>query len=204
MRFYWLRDASGAGGGHDRRPRLPSSRNRLSRKDIAHKVGGAPLRPTTPPGPTESLNPKINNAKRMARRFRNFGNYRLRLLLNHGRVQNNHQTSRIRTRRPSLVASSPKSRNPRRGLPDRIRATRARIRYRRGDHERADFQCRDIALQGIGTVPSNHGPPSSQRSLPAQPCTATARPHPLRAEPSITVTAIISARCRRFLNPTRT
>jgi hypothetical protein len=36
--------------------------------------------------------------------FRNFGNYRLRLLLNHGRIQNNHQTSRIRTRRPSLVA----------------------------------------------------------------------------------------------------
>jgi len=50
------------------------------------------------------LNPKIKNAKRMARRFRNFGNYRLRLLLNHGRIQNNHQTSRIRTRRPSLVA----------------------------------------------------------------------------------------------------
>ena len=50
------------------------------------------------------LNLKIKNTKRTARGFRNFGNYRLRLLLNHGRIQNNHQTSRIRTRRPSLVA----------------------------------------------------------------------------------------------------
>jgi transposase len=55
-------------------------------------------------GPTESLNLKIKNTKRIARGFRNFDNYRLRLLLNHGRIQNNHQTSRIRTRRPSLVA----------------------------------------------------------------------------------------------------
>ena len=55
-------------------------------------------------GPTESLNLKIKNTKRTARGFRNFGNYRFRLLLNHGRIQNNHQTSRIRTRRPSLVA----------------------------------------------------------------------------------------------------
>jgi transposase len=55
-------------------------------------------------GPTESLNLKIKNTKRTARGFRNFDNYRLRLLLNHGRIQNNHQISRIRTRRPSLVA----------------------------------------------------------------------------------------------------
>jgi len=55
-------------------------------------------------GPTESLNLKIKNTKRTARGFRNFGNYRLRLLLNHGRIQNNHQTARIRTRRPSFVA----------------------------------------------------------------------------------------------------
>jgi len=44
------------------------------------------------------LNPKIKDAKRMAGRFRNFGNYRLRLLLNQGRIQNNHQTSRSGTR----------------------------------------------------------------------------------------------------------
>lgn len=55
-------------------------------------------------GPTESLNLKIKNTKRTARGFRNFGNYRLRLLLNHGRIDHNQQTSRIRTRRPSLVA----------------------------------------------------------------------------------------------------
>ena len=55
-------------------------------------------------GPTESLNLKIKNTKRTARGFRNFANYRLRLLLNHGRIQNNHQTARIRTRRPSFVA----------------------------------------------------------------------------------------------------
>jgi transposase len=55
-------------------------------------------------GPTESLNLKIKNTKRTARGFRNFANYRLRLLLNHGRINNNHQISRIRTRRPNLVA----------------------------------------------------------------------------------------------------
>src|SRR4029077_17908408 len=57
-------------------------------------------------GPTEALNLKIKNTKRTARGFRNFGNYRLRLLLNHGRIQNNHETSRIRTRRHSVVAQS--------------------------------------------------------------------------------------------------
>ena len=53
---------------------------------------------------TENLNLKIKNAKRVAHGFRNFTNYRLRLLLNHGRIRNDHVTSRIRTRRPSLVA----------------------------------------------------------------------------------------------------
>ncbi|MCV7247990.1 ISL3 family transposase [Mycobacterium koreense] len=55
-------------------------------------------------GPTESLNLKIKNTKRTARGFRNFANYRLRLLLNHGRILHNQQPSRIRTRRPRLVA----------------------------------------------------------------------------------------------------
>lgn len=55
-------------------------------------------------GPTESLNLKVKNTKRIARGYRNFRNYRLRLLLNHGRIRDNHLTSRIRTRRPSLVA----------------------------------------------------------------------------------------------------
>jgi transposase len=60
--------------------------------------------PTVSNGPTESLNLKIKNTKRKARGFRNFANYRLRLLLNHGRIHHAYLTSRIRTRRPSLVA----------------------------------------------------------------------------------------------------
>lgn len=55
-------------------------------------------------GPTENLNLKIKNTKRIARGFRNFTNYRLRLLLNHGRIREDRTTSRIRTRRPSFVA----------------------------------------------------------------------------------------------------
>jgi transposase len=55
-------------------------------------------------GPTENLNLKIKNTKRVARGYRNFANYRLRLLLNHGRIRQDHPISRIRTRRPSLVA----------------------------------------------------------------------------------------------------
>lgn len=54
-------------------------------------------------GPTENLNLKIKNTKRIARGFRNFTNYRLRLLLNHGRIRQNPLTPRIRTRRPSFV-----------------------------------------------------------------------------------------------------
>jgi transposase len=55
-------------------------------------------------GPTESLNLKVKNTKRTARGFRNFNNYRLRLLLNHGRTREDQPTSRIRTRRPRIVA----------------------------------------------------------------------------------------------------
>lgn len=54
--------------------------------------------------PTENLNLKIKNTKRKARGFRNFTNYRLRILLNHGRIRQDRLTSRIRTRRPSFVA----------------------------------------------------------------------------------------------------
>ena len=55
-------------------------------------------------GPTEALNLKIKNTKRTARGFRNFSNYRLRLLLNHGRIHHNQQPTPIRTRQPRLVA----------------------------------------------------------------------------------------------------
>lgn len=60
--------------------------------------------PAVSNGPTESLNLKIQNTKHKARGFRNFTNYRLRLLLNHGRIRQDRLTSRIRTRTPRLVA----------------------------------------------------------------------------------------------------
>jgi transposase len=55
-------------------------------------------------GPTENLNLKIKNTKRVARGYRNFAHYRLRLLLNHGRIHEDHSPTRIRTRRPSFAA----------------------------------------------------------------------------------------------------
>jgi transposase len=55
-------------------------------------------------GPTENLNLKIKNTKRAARGYRNFDNYTLRLLLNHGILWQDHQPTRIRTRRPTMVA----------------------------------------------------------------------------------------------------
>ena len=55
-------------------------------------------------GPTENLNLKIKNTKRIARGYRNFDHYRLRLLLNHGRIRQAHSPTRIRTRAPRFVA----------------------------------------------------------------------------------------------------
>ena len=60
--------------------------------------------PTVSNGPTENLNLKIKNTKRIARGYRKFAHYRLRLLLNHGRIHEDHSPTRIRTRRPSLAA----------------------------------------------------------------------------------------------------
>jgi transposase len=55
-------------------------------------------------GPTENLNLKIKNTKRLARGYRNFTHYRLRLLLNHGRIRQDHAPTQIRTRRPRFAA----------------------------------------------------------------------------------------------------
>ncbi len=55
-------------------------------------------------GPTENLNLKIKNTKRIARGYRNFAHYRLRLLLNHGRIHEDRSLTRIRTRAPRLAA----------------------------------------------------------------------------------------------------
>ena len=60
--------------------------------------------PTVSNGPTENLNLKVTNTKRTARGFRNFAHYRLRLLLNHGRIREDHTPTRIRTRRPRFAA----------------------------------------------------------------------------------------------------
>jgi transposase len=46
-------------------------------------------------GPTENLNLKIKNTKRIAPGYRNFTHYRLRLLLNHGRIRDDHSPTRI-------------------------------------------------------------------------------------------------------------
>jgi transposase len=60
--------------------------------------------PTVSNGPTENLNLKIKNTKRTARGYRNFDHYRLRLLLNHGRIRQDHSPTRIRNRAPRFVA----------------------------------------------------------------------------------------------------
>jgi hypothetical protein len=60
--------------------------------------------PTVSNGPTENLNLKIKHTKRIARGYRNFAHYRLRLLLNHGRIREDHSPTRIRTCRPRFAA----------------------------------------------------------------------------------------------------
>ncbi len=64
--------------------------------------------PTVSNGPTENLNLKIKNTKRAARGFRNFDNYRLRLLLNHGRIRDDQPESRIRTASSVLTTCRPR------------------------------------------------------------------------------------------------
>ncbi len=55
-------------------------------------------------GPTEAMNLNIDNLRRNARGFRNFANYRRRLLLSHGQHWKSHETKRLRTRKPRLIA----------------------------------------------------------------------------------------------------
>ncbi|MEB3049484.1 tyrosine-type recombinase/integrase [Mycolicibacter sp. MYC123] len=52
------------------------------------------------PGNTDHTEQRLTNQQITG----GFRNYRLRLLFNHGRIHDNHQVSRIRTRRPNLVA----------------------------------------------------------------------------------------------------
>jgi transposase len=55
-------------------------------------------------GPTEAMNLLIKKVKRVGHGFRNFANYRLRLLLHCGVRWQTHRTARLRSRYPRLVA----------------------------------------------------------------------------------------------------
>jgi transposase len=55
-------------------------------------------------GPTEAMNLLIKKVKRVGHGFRNFANYRLRLLLHCGVRWQTHQTARLRGRYPRLAA----------------------------------------------------------------------------------------------------
>jgi transposase len=55
-------------------------------------------------GPTEAVNLLIKKVKRLGHGFRNFTNYRLRLLLHCGVRWQTHRTVRLRGRSPRLVA----------------------------------------------------------------------------------------------------
>jgi transposase len=55
-------------------------------------------------GPTEAMNLLIKKIKRVGHGFRNFTNYRLRLLLHCGVRWQTHRTARLQSRSPRLVA----------------------------------------------------------------------------------------------------
>ncbi|MGH3778588.1 MAG: transposase [Pseudonocardiaceae bacterium] len=57
-------------------------------------------------GAAEALNLLIETTRRTGHGFRNFDNYRLRLLLAHGGISRDHQRTWIRRPRPRFVAES--------------------------------------------------------------------------------------------------
>lgn len=57
-------------------------------------------------GPTGAMNLLITRIKRVEFEFRNFANYRLRLLLHCGVTSNTHRTTRIRGWSPRMVSWS--------------------------------------------------------------------------------------------------
>ena len=81
----------------------PSGRHQASRRWEAeilawHATGGCYN------GPTEAINLLVKKVKRVGHGFRNFDNYRLRLLLHCGVRWQTSQTARLRGRAPQLVA----------------------------------------------------------------------------------------------------
>ena len=80
--------------------RRPATTLRRWRAEIVTSIATS-----THNGRTEAANAKIKDIKRSARGFRNLHNYRLRILLAAGRKPRETQpVTKIRTRRPSLVA----------------------------------------------------------------------------------------------------
>jgi hypothetical protein len=84
-------------------------------------------------GPTENLNLKIKNTKPIARGNRNFDHYRLHLLLNHGRIGEDHSPTRTchttgRTCDTHVQVLNPATRDG--VIPSRVR--RVRLCCRRG------------------------------------------------------------------------
>jgi transposase len=65
--------------------------------------------PTVSNGPTENLNLKIKNIKRTARGYRNFNHYRLRLLLNHGRIHDHPHRHGSEPAVPGSLRRAPKA-----------------------------------------------------------------------------------------------
>jgi hypothetical protein len=74
-------------------------------------------------GPTEAVNLLIKKVKRLGHGFRNFANYRLRLLLHCGVRWPTHQTARLRGRSPRLAAHEPRLGPSRRHRGDRGHTT---------------------------------------------------------------------------------
>jgi transposase len=71
---------------------------------IPKLCGGRAISRKRSNGPTEAINLLIKKIKRVGRGFRNFDNYRLRLLLHCGVDWNTMRATPIRGRLPRLVA----------------------------------------------------------------------------------------------------
>ena len=90
-------------------------------------------------GPTEAINLLIKKVKRVGHGFRNFANYRLRLLLHCGVTWQTSQTARLRGHSPRLWRTSRQgSRGPRRWLSLEDGKTVACLRSPRSLHMSSD------------------------------------------------------------------
>ena len=87
-----------SGSGVREVKRLGKLLQRWHREILAHHSTGASN------GPTEAVNLTIKAVKRRGRGFRNFSNYRLRLLLASGVPWRTQHVTRLRGRRPRLIA----------------------------------------------------------------------------------------------------